>query len=136
MTYKTKKQKITNSRDVAAILYAILDAEEFVDRDKEHFWTIGFDIKNRIKYIELVSLGCLTSTITHPRETFRFAIMQGVASIIIAHNHPSGDKTPSDIDKVFTGRLKQAGEILGIPLLDHIILGHDEHYSFADHNEI
>ena len=132
MTIKTKKIKIMSSKDLAPILMDILKLENRVDQDKEHIWTIGLDVRNKIKYIELVSLGILSSAVAHPREIFRTAILQAVATIIVVHNHPSGDTTPSDVDDNLTNRLRSAGEILGIDLLDHIIISDKEFFSYAD----
>ena len=107
---------------VAAVMAGILGSEDALDQDKEHFWTIGLDCKNYVKYIELCSLGILNSAVVHAREVFRRAISHGVANIIVCHNHPSGHASPSREDKEITTRLEQAGEILGIKLLDHIII--------------
>ena len=136
MTIKTRKQQILDSKTVADIFRQILSVEDFVDQDKEHLWTVGLDGKNRIKYAELVSLGTLNMSLAHPREIFRFAIMQSVAALIICHNHPSGDKTPSNVDNDLTKRLQAAGEILGINLLDHVIITTDTFYSYADDGKI
>lgn len=120
----SRNQKITDAGTVYGIMSAILKAEEEIDRGKEHFWSIGLDAKNKLQYIELVSLGTLTNSLVHPRETFRYAVIHGgVASIIICHNHPSGDSSPSREDILITERLIQAGEILGIKVLDHVIIG-------------
>ena len=128
------KKQIYGGGDVAAIFRDILKLENEVDRDKEHFWIIGLNAKNNILYLELVSLGTLTNSLIHPRETFRMAIMKGAASIIAAHNHPSGIPEASREDKLITKRLREAGTILGINLLDHVIIGNgnDKHFSFAD----
>ena len=134
MTIKdtTETKHMSCSEDIVSIFEAILNAECEVDQDKEHFWTIGLNSKNRIKYIELVSLGSLTSSLVHPREVFRLAVMKGVASIAAVHNHPSGDPAPSRDDIEITARLKKAGDILGIKMLDHIIIGKNKHYSFLN----
>lgn len=132
MTIKTRKIKILSSHSVVPVIQQILKYENEIDRDKEHIWCVGLDVRNRIKYIELVSLGILSSAVAHPREIFRFAITQAVASIILCHNHPSGDTTPSDIDIELTKRLRSAGELLGIELLDHIIITDKSFYSFHD----
>ena len=80
----------------------------------------------------VVSKGTLTGSAAHPREVFQEAIRQAAASIILMHNHPSGDPSPSPEDRAVTTRLREAGEILGIKVLDHIILGADDYYSFTD----
>ena len=129
---KTKTKKMHCSEDVVDIFKSILQSESEVDQDKEHFWVIGLNTKNTIKFIELVSLGSLSSSLVHPRETYRLACIKAVASIVAVHNHPSGDPAPSQDDREITQRLKQAGDILGIRFLDHIIIGETSHFSFVD----
>lgn len=116
-------ERVGSSIEVARVLSAILGMDDEIDRDKEHFWIIGLNAKNVIKFIDLVSLGTLTNTVIHPREVFRLSVMRGVCSVIVGHNHPSGDPTPSREDIAVTERLKSAGDILGISLLDHVIIG-------------
>lgn len=130
MLIKCKKKAIGNSDELAEVLIAILKSEDKIDRDKEHFWSIGLNCRSIIQYVELVSLGTLTASIVHPRETFGLAVMKRVASIIIAHNHPSGDPEPSEEDLLITKRLTEAGKILGIEVLDHIIISGKNHFSF------
>lgn len=117
-----KKAKITTPEIAADILRKILKSEEKIDQDKEHFWSIGLNSQNQIQYIELVGLGILGSVQTHPREVFRMAVIKGVAQIITAHNHPSGETEPSEGDRVFIQRLVKAGEIIGIKMIDHVII--------------
>ena len=137
MQIKTKKTKIANAEDIAKIVTSILNAEDENDQLKEHFWAIGLRTSNVIEYLELVSLGSLNKGIVHPRETYRLAILKSVDRIIVAHNHPSGDLKPSENDHDITRRLVNAGEILGIKLLDHIIISlKGEHYSFNNHGLI
>ena len=128
------KKRVQNSNDIAEVMRTILSKESLFDQQKEHFWVLGTNVKNVIQYIELVSVGSLTSSIVHPRETFRFAILKGVASIFIVHNHPGGDVEPSREDMLITDRLAKAGDTIGIKLLDHIIIanGTQEHKSFRD----
>jgi DNA repair protein RadC len=104
--------------------------------DREHFLTLVLDGKNRVLGFEIVSVGTLTASLVHPREVFKAAILANAAAIIVAHNHPSGDPTPSAEDRAITQRLKDAGELLGIRLLDHVILGDPGYYSFADSGEL
>ena len=92
MVISESKKKITQTKDIANIMKVILSKEEEIDRMKEHCWVVGVNQKNVIQYIELVSLGSLTCSIVHPREVFRLAIMKGVASIFLVHNHPSGGR--------------------------------------------
>jgi DNA repair protein RadC len=126
------RHKIHNSIKVKKILQTILNLDNDVDRDKEHFWSIGLNSNNSIVFIELVTLGILNSSIVHPREVFRFAILKSVAAIIVCHNHPSGNFLPSTQDKEITEKLISSGKILDIPVLDHVIITSDNHLSFRD----
>lgn len=117
------KERVNGAAAAAGVFRAILATDSEIDQDKEHFWIIGVNAKNAIKFIDLVSLGTLTASLIAPREVFRLAVNRGVASIICGHNHPSGDPTPSRDDIAVTERLKKAGEILGIQVLDHVIIG-------------
>ena len=120
-----KGKKVSDPNKLAEVMSSILRGEDDIDRDKEHFWVIGLSVKLSILYIELVSLGTLTSALIHPRETFRRAIAKGAASIACVHNHPSGDLEPSSDDLKVTEKLRDAGEIVGIKLIDHIIIAND-----------
>jgi DNA repair protein RadC len=93
------------------------------DADREHFVVVLLDRKNQVIGMNTVSIGSLTASIVHPRETFKAAILSNAAAIICGHNHPSGDPQPSQEDRVLTARLVEAGKLLGISVLDHIILG-------------
>ena len=95
------------------------------DPDRECFVALLLDGKNRITGLHLVSQGSLNQSIVHPRETFKSAILANAAAIILAHNHPTGDLTPSSEDIAITRRLKEAGDLLGIRVLDHIIVDTD-----------
>jgi DNA repair protein RadC len=94
---------------------------------KETLKSVLLDTKNRVQTIKTVSVGDLSSSIVHPREVFKDAIVASAASMIVAHNHPSGDPTPSKEDVAVTRRLMEAGELLGIDVLDHIVIG-DGHF--------
>jgi DNA repair protein RadC len=103
--------------------------KEFIgDSDREVLSVLTLDTKNKITSITAASVGSLNSSIVHPREVFKTAILGNASSIIIGHNHPSGDPTPSKEDISITLRLKECGKILGIELLDHIIIGNDNNY--------
>ncbi len=137
MIVSEKKKTICCSKDASEVLYSILNFEQEHDREKEHFWILGLNTKNVIQYADLVSLGSLSASIVHPRETFRLACIRATASIVIGHNHPSGDTNPSQEDILLTKRLSQAGEILGINVLDHVIIGSDgKYFSFRDNGMI
>lgn len=136
MTIKTRKKKIASSKDVFVVIKALLNAGDIYDLDKEHLYVLGLDTKSRIKYVDLVSLGTLSSSLAHPREIFRFAISQAVSALIVAHNHPSGDPTPSNTDDDLTIRLTAAGRLLGITVMDHVIVGDDAYYSYVDKDKL
>ena len=104
----------------------------FTGLDREQFLVCCLDAKHAIIGVNVVSIGSLTLSIVHPREVFKPAILLNACGIIAAHNHPSGDPTPSPEDRTLTARLRQAGDLIGIALLDHLILGDDRIYSFAD----
>lgn len=98
---------------------------------KEYFFALHLDGKNRIICIDMVSVGSLNQSIVHPREVFKSALLSSSAGIIILHNHPSGEPTPSREDIEITRRLKESGELLGIRVLDHIIIG-ETYISFVE----
>jgi len=98
---------------------------------KEFFCTAHVDGKNRIICLEIVSIGTLNQAIVTPRDTFKTALLSNAAALILVHNHPTGDPTPSGEDLEVTRRLREAGELLGIKVLDHIIVG-DSYYSFVE----
>ncbi|MCZ6873090.1 MAG: DNA repair protein RadC [bacterium] len=102
------------------------------DTDREHFVVLLVDRKNRLIGINTVSIGSLTASIVHPREVFKAAILANAAAVVLGHNHPSGDPQPSHEDKALTKRLVDAGKLLGIEILDHVVIGDDTYYSFAD----
>ena len=93
------------------------------DRRKEYFLCLYLNARNQLIHKEVISIGSLSASIVHPREVFQAAVQCTAASIILAHNHPSGDVTPSQDDIQLTQRLRQAGEIMGIEILDHLIMG-------------
>lgn len=86
--------KLTDPEKVTDLLYQVLKNESPFDQDKEHFWTIGLNARNVVKYVELVSLGTLTANLVHPREVFRQAISKGIAVLLVIHNHPSNSLEP------------------------------------------
>jgi DNA repair protein RadC len=102
------------------------------DIKKEEFRCVLLDTKNRVIREETVSTGSLTASLVHPRETFKTAVRESAAAVIFVHNHPSGDTRPSQEDILLTRRLVQAGDLLGIKVLDHVIVGDGGHYSFRD----
>jgi DNA repair protein RadC len=98
---------------------------------KEYFLALHLDGKNRVVALEIVSIGSLNQSIVHPREVYKTALLSSAAAIILVHNHPTGDPTPSREDIEITRRLKEAGELIGIKVLDHIIIG-ERYMSFTE----
>ena len=128
--------KVHNPEAVAEVFRKVLINEDEIDQQKEHFWSMGVNTKNRVLYLELVSLGCLTESVVHPREVFKSAIIKSAANLIFCHNHPSGEPEPSLPDITLTNNLKKGGEILGIKILDHIIIGNDTIFSFNSEGKL
>ena len=124
--YIGSRSRITQSSEVFQLFHFLKD------ETKEHFLCIHLDGKNRILCIDNVSTGSLNASIVHPRETFKACLLSSAAAVILVHNHPSGDPTPSREDLELTGRLKEAGELLGIRVMDHIIIGDGCYVSLAD----
>lgn len=100
--------------------------------DCECFAALMLTVKQKIRGHHLVSIGSLNETIAHPREVFRAAVIGAAHSIVLMHNHPSGDPSPSDADLRMTKRLAESGRILGIEVVDHVIVGSDRHLSLRE----
>ncbi len=123
----TVLRKIASPSDAAGFLL-----ERLAFLRKEHFMTLHLDTKHQIIGEEIVSIGSLNASIVHPREIFKIAVKRSAAAIICSHNHPSGDPTPSSEDIAVTNRLIQAGNILGIDVLDHIVVGDARYVSMRE----
>jgi len=121
------EQKLSSSADADRLLRSMLQ-----NLDREHFIVIGLDAKNAVIGMNTVSIGSLNMAIVHPREVYKPLILMNAAGFVCAHNHPSGDPTPSSEDRQLTTRLTQAADIIGIRMLDHVIIGEYGLYSFAD----
>ena len=104
--------------------------------DREHFIVMCLDTKNNVTALNTVSIGTLNSSLVHPREVFKAAILANSASVILVHNHPTGDPTPSREDREVTKRLCEAGKIMGIEVLDHIIIGDNRHISLKEQGDM
>jgi DNA repair protein RadC len=120
-------RRISGSADINQLL-----APYFAPKDREEFVGLYLDAKNGIVGLHTISIGSLPHTIVHPREVFKAAILVNASAIIIAHNHPSGDPTPSQEDRLLTSRLESAGSLMGMRLLDHVVFGRGRYVSFAD----
>jgi DNA repair protein RadC len=132
----TIKEDITNYLKTGQRYTAprqVFDTFSFLMQEtKEMFITMHLDGKNRIIAMDLVSIGSLNQSIVHPREVFKTALLSSAAAIILVHQHPTGDPSPSSEDIAITRRLKEAGEIIGVKILDHIIVGDGEYLSFVE----
>jgi DNA repair protein RadC len=133
---KHKNCHITSAAKAYSILQTIFGELDEIDKDKEHFFVIGLKKNRQIKYLEVVTIGILSSTLVHAREVFRRAIVNASDSIIIAHNHPSGNVEPSLTDDAITKSIKEAGKIIGIEVVDHVVFTLTEYYSYADNGNL
>ena len=128
--YETRK--ISNPYDAYRLIKNFL-----VDSDREKFVVVCLDTKNQPVSIEVVSIGTVNSSMVHPREVFKAAVLSNASKIICFHNHPSGSTNFSKEDEVITERLQKCGEILGVELVDHIVIGDDDKYfSFKENFKI
>lgn len=114
----TWDRTVRQASDVAALMAPMAN-----ETDREGFWVILLDGRNKVIGINLIALGSLTSALIHPRETYKSAILANAAALILCHNHPSGDPSPSQEDVSLSRRLYEVGELLGIRVLDHIVIG-------------
>lgn len=121
-----KKEPIDSPRK------ALLELGHMAKLKKEHFVALYLDATHRVLYQETISVGTLTASLVHPREVFAPALERPAAALIIAHNHPSGDPAPSREDREMTRRLCEAGRILGLPVLDHLIVASKGYFSFRE----
>lgn len=122
--------KLSHSKDVYETF------KKLVESDKEKFYSVFLDCKNKVIGVDMVSQGSLDSSPVHPREVYKSALLASAANVIFVHSHPSGDPEPSLADKEITRLLKEAGDMLQISVLDHIIIGLGNYYSFADKGEL
>ena len=132
--YVKKEQSLQIEKDVIKKPEQVFEVvKNFLGEvDREHLIVIVLDVKNKINSISVASVGTLNSSIVHPREVFKTAILANGVSIILAHNHPSGDTSPSKDDINITTRIKECGVLMGIELLDHVILGDEKFISLKN----
>lgn len=124
-------ERFSNSRELFQRYRARFGAD-----NREHFFSLHLNSKNRLIREVLVSIGSLNTSVVHPREVFAPAVRDSAAALIFFHNHPSGDPAPSREDNDCTQRLVNAGQILGIRVLDHIVFGYNGYYSFSDEGRL
>ena len=114
-----------------------MDIKGYLEKqEQENFVVIALDGSHKVTSVRVVSVGTVNQTFIHPREVFRYAIMENASAIIICHNHPSGSIKPSEDDYKTTERLKKASDLLGITLLDHIIIANGNYYSFLENGVV
>jgi len=135
------KEYLTNNFKVQALpdgVYSPMEiagqCKDFRKTDKEHFCVFFLNTQNRIIGREIVSIGTLNTSLIHPRECFRTAILKNSAAVIFVHNHPSGSLEPSEEDIAVTKRLKDAGKLIGIEVLDHVVVTAEGYKSFKEQN--
>lgn len=128
---ENKKTQIQKSEDLVRIVLP-----EMCFLEKEHLKAIYLDSRKRIIKSETIFIGSLNESVVHPREIFKRALEENAAAIILVHNHPSGDPSPSEFDFKITKEILNSGEILGVPVLDHIIIGDKEYFSFREKRKI
>jgi DNA repair protein RadC len=126
-----ERPRLGTPRQIAALLLP-----QYGARPVEHFGLVMLDTKHRMLRVRIVSIGCLDSTVVHPREVFREATAASAAAIVLFHNHPSGDPAPSPDDVALTARMVRAGAVMGIDVLDHIVLADQRYFSFAESGQL
>lgn len=132
LTKRALKIEDNNLPTIVSAKDAVAQLQDLRQAKKEHFVVLYLNARNQLVHKETISIGTLDASLVHPREVFKPAIDCLTTAVIVAHNHPSGDPEPSENDIELTRRLRQAGEILGIELLDHIIITKDKFNSFKE----
>lgn len=127
-----QKKNVNSAQEAYEVFLWVLTLQDEIDQDKEHMIVLGLKRNNRLKFVDIVSVGTLVGTMVSPREVFRRAITNAASTILIGHNHPSGNHNPSIADIGITRNIKEAGKIIDIQLCDHIIFSWDGFYSFAN----
>jgi len=122
----------TGSRVLSSPKHVSEYARAYAEAQKEHFLAIHLNARHVPLFLEVVSVGTLSASLVHPREVFRRAISQGSACLILVHNHPSGDPSPSADDVEITSRLARVGDLVGIEVMDHVILTSEQYFSFRE----
>lgn len=127
------ENKIKGPADIYAMIENVL---ELSNESVEHFGIVNLNTKKQVNGIHILSKGTLDTTLVHPREVFKAAMLNNSSAIILFHNHPSGDPTPSKEDYTMTKRIVEAGQLMGIDVLDHIVVGDSRYCSFKEIGQI
>jgi DNA repair protein RadC len=114
----------------------VIAPSPFIQPDKEHVVVVALNLRLKVMGWHLVSMGGVCGTYCGPREVMRPLILCAASHFVMMHNHPSGDPSPSDLDRKTTRRIREAGETVGIPITDHIIIGDEGYFSFSEHGLI
>jgi len=122
--------KVTSSRDILPLV------RHLADRKQEHFVCISLNGAHEVIATRVITIGLVNSTQIHPREVFSDPLIDRACAVIVAHNHPSGNVSPSEEDRRVTKSLKDAASVLGIKLLDHVVFAANDYYSFADNRSL
>lgn len=123
---------VRSASDIHTFLRRILQREPMPHRNREHLWTVSLNQIKQVLHIELVSLGTVNKVMAEPMEVFSTPLQKRAVSLILVHNHPSGQLFPSLEDKMVTQQLAKCGKMLKLPLLDHVIISEEGYYSFAE----
>lgn len=129
---KAQKIQILNSSDIYKVMQQVLLRENKIRRNQEHFWAVGLDNDNKVLFIELIALGAVNRVNANPPDIFRMGIYKLAVKMILVHNHPSGNITPSKADKDFTDKILKVGKLINIEVIDHLVISEDNYTSFAD----
>lgn len=126
-----EREKVSSSKDAFEVFLASLAGKAY-----EEFWILLLNRANKILKKLNISEGGISGTVADPKKIFKLALDHNASSVILCHNHPSGNVSPSESDIKLTNKLKEAGKMLDLPVIDHIIIGEDNYYSFADEGGI
>lgn len=124
--------RVQNSAGLYKVMREVLLRDNALDRGKEHFWVVGLAANSTLLYVELVSLGSYRATVVEPMDVFRWALQKDSRQLVLVHNHPGGGLQPSVHDVEVTAQLYQVGELLDLPVIDHLIITGTGYYSFVD----
>ena len=134
--YAIREKELSYGKNILNVPEKVVELSQQIikNQDREYVLAIALDTRLRPVSLEVVAIGGINKAGVEPRDIFKHAILSNATGLVIVHNHPSGDPGPSKEDYIITERMKEAGELLGIPLLDHIIVGEDAYFSFIENS--